>query len=219
MRHPYSESEDTGAPGAGEGEPFLRRWSRRKRGLDEESPDEMGGTDAPAGDPEPEPAPALTDAEMPDLSTIGDESDVSPFFSSGVSDDLRQAALKRLFRGPKFNIRDGLDDYDEDYRNFEALGDIVTTEMQRQQERLEARLRESGAGTEVAETTAEAMEEPAEVPQEMAGPSRGESDALAARGPGGPSGADTTSSGTGKSPAGTGTTDEYTTDGDGDERG
>ncbi|MDZ7750397.1 MAG: DUF3306 domain-containing protein [Gammaproteobacteria bacterium] len=159
MRHPQ---DDSGVAHDGtEGQPFLRRWSRRKRGLEQEPEpvEETAGADAapPAG----EPAPVLTDAEMPDLSTIDDHSDLSPFFSSGVSEDLRQAALKRLFRGPKFNIRDGLDDYDEDYRNFEALGDIVTTEMRRQQERLEARLREAEARAEVV----------AEAPEDTAGPS------------------------------------------------
>lgn len=171
MRHPRDEGEDSGVPGAGEGEPFLRRWSRRKRGLDQEPAGEVVETD-PAP-PEAEPAPVLTDAEMPDLSTIGDESDVSPFFSPGVSDDLRQAALKRLFRGSKFNIRDGLDDYDEDYRNFEALGDIVTTEMQRQQERLEARLREAEARAETGGGAGdETREEAAGASQDTAGPVR-----------------------------------------------
>lgn len=207
MRHPHDEGEDASVPGAGEGEPFLRRWSRRKRGLDEDPAGEMVETEPPP--PQPEPAPALTDAEMPELSTIGDESDVSPFFSPGVSDDLRQAALKRLFRGPKFNIRDGLDDYDEDYRNFEALGDIVTTEMQRQQERLEARLQEAEARAEtVAEAGDEAREEAAGAPRDMAGSSPVESPSSAPPDPGDLAGT-----------RGTDTTHEDATDGDGHERG
>ncbi|NIQ95758.1 MAG: hypothetical protein GWN87_17280, partial [Desulfuromonadales bacterium] len=41
-----------------------------------------------------------------------------------------------------FNIRDGLDDYDEDFRTFASLGDIVTADMKHQQELAEARARE-----------------------------------------------------------------------------
>ncbi len=34
-----------------------------------------------------------------------------------------------------FNIRDGLDDYDEDFTFFEPLGDTITADMRHQMER------------------------------------------------------------------------------------
>jgi hypothetical protein len=37
--------------------------------------------------------------------------------------------LRKLFHSPKFNVRDGLDDYDLDFTNPEPLGDIITAEM------------------------------------------------------------------------------------------
>ena len=48
-------------------------------------------------------------------------------------------ALRKLFQTAKFNVRDGLDDYDEDFRDFAALGDILTVDMKHQQELAEAR--------------------------------------------------------------------------------
>jgi len=43
-------------------------------------------------------------------------------------------ALRKLFHLPAFNVRDGLDDYDEDFRTFQALGNIVTAHERHQQE-------------------------------------------------------------------------------------
>jgi hypothetical protein len=152
-RDPRSDERPVRSAEAGPGEEsFLGRWSRLKR--HDEPAVRAEPPPAPVRAVEPEPAQApreLTDEDMPDLGTIGEGSDVSPFFSPRVSEELRQAALKRLFRSPRFNIRDGLDDYDEDFRSFHALGDIVTAEMRLQRERAEARLRrelaESGEST------------------------------------------------------------------------
>jgi hypothetical protein len=80
---------------------------------------------------EPE-QPVLTDADMPPIEALNSESDFSMFMSSGVTDKLRNLALKQLFKAPLFNIRDGLDEYDEDYTFFEKLGDIVTCDMKHQ---------------------------------------------------------------------------------------
>lgn len=83
---------------------------------------------------EAEPAPILTDRDMPDLDTLDEDSDYSMFMNPGVSDALRKLALKKMFHAPLFNIRDGLDEYDEDFTSFEALGDIVTCDMKHQLE-------------------------------------------------------------------------------------
>lgn len=77
-----------------------------------------------------EPAPALlTDADMPDIETLTSSSDISVFLGKGVSAALRKAALRHVFRQPEYNLRDGLDDYDDDYTTFEPLGDTVTSDM------------------------------------------------------------------------------------------
>ncbi len=82
--------------------------------------------------------PVLTDADMPPLETLDEKSDYSGFFSAGVSEELRKLALRKLFHTPTFNIRDGLDDYDDDYTQFAALGDIITSDMKHQM-KVEAR--------------------------------------------------------------------------------
>jgi hypothetical protein len=74
----------------------------------------------------------LTDEDMPALETLNQDSDFSGFMSSGVSDELRNLALRKLFQAPSFNLRDGLDEYDEDYTSFEKLGDLVTCDMKHQ---------------------------------------------------------------------------------------
>ena len=71
----------------------------------------------------------LTDADMPPVESLTAESDVSAFFNKGVSAALRKAALRFVFQQPKFNVRDGLNDYDGDYTVFEPLGDIITSDM------------------------------------------------------------------------------------------
>lgn len=71
----------------------------------------------------------LTDADMPAIESLTADSNVSAFFNKGVSTALRKAALRYVFQLPKFNVRDGLNDYDGDYTVFEPLGDIVTSDM------------------------------------------------------------------------------------------
>lgn len=82
--------------------------------------------------------PVLSDEDMPPIESLNEDSDYSGFMSSGVSDELRNLALRKLFKAPQFNIRDGLDEYDEDFTSFEKLGDILTCDMKHQLE-LEAK--------------------------------------------------------------------------------
>ena len=134
-----------------EQEGFLTRWSRRKtlsrQGKELPEPaDDAGGeqqdaSPAPQGpavvpedlsaDPGAEEAGATEEAapELPPLESLDEDSDYSAFLGDGVPADLKQKALHKLFHSPKFNIRDGLDDYDLDFSNPEPLGDIVTAEM------------------------------------------------------------------------------------------
>jgi hypothetical protein len=101
--------------------------------------------------------PVLTDADMPSVETLNSESDFSMFMSSGVTDKLRNLALKQLFKAPLFNIRDGLDEYDEDYTFFEKLGDTVTCDMKHQME-MEALKKEEKQAEEAAALEADDAE-------------------------------------------------------------
>jgi hypothetical protein len=97
---------------------------------------------------------------MPPLDSLDKDSDFSVFMSPGVSDQLRNLALRKLFHLPAFNVTDGLNDYDEDYTRFAGLGNVVTQEMQRMLKReLEAEVvpeAEPVAKTEVPDEPADA---------------------------------------------------------------
>ena len=135
-------------------ESVLSRWSRRKLEADQLAPaiedsvpqDAAAGLALPAAEElDAVEKPVLTDADMPDVESLNEDSDFSGFMSSGVSDELRNLALRKLFKAPVFNIRDGLDEYDEDYTYFEKLGDIITCDMKHQIEMQEQKLREAQA--------------------------------------------------------------------------
>ena len=124
---------------------FIGRWSRRKRDAAVDTPapvieepvvkpdhpiQTQETSDAASdGSVESQLPPVLTDADMPDIETLNADSDFSPFFSEGVTKELRNLALKKLFFSGKFSARDGLDDYDDDFTKFEPLGDTVTSDM------------------------------------------------------------------------------------------
>jgi hypothetical protein len=94
-------------------EAFLERWSRLKQ----EAKDQPPGEKAPDGALDPkEPAPAL-----PPVEELTIESDFRGFFHPKVDEDVRRAALKRLFSDPHFNVMDGLDVYIDDYSKTEPI--------------------------------------------------------------------------------------------------
>ena len=120
-------------------EGFLSRWSKRKTEAAQSEPD-VDVAEVTDETPSEESAePLLTDEDMPDIETINGDSDVSGFLSPGVSDALRKKALRKMFLSAAFNVRDGLDEYDDDFTSFEKLGDIVTADMKHQMEMEEAR--------------------------------------------------------------------------------
>lgn len=155
----------------------LRRWSRRKHaaqertaGSEERTPAAGAGqgadaaTNPEASEPADEPtagaAAEATDADLPAVESLTPDSDYSPFMSPQVSDSLRQTALRKLFGLAQFNVRDGLDDYDEDYTQFRSLGDTVTADMRYHAERRAARAHEEQ------QATAPAADEPVAAPAE-----------------------------------------------------
>jgi hypothetical protein len=132
-------------------EGFLSRWSRRKieisgeRDINEiDMPGESQQQDQEisVSDSKPESwgeQKDLTDDDMPEIDGLTSDSDVSMFMSPGVSDELRRLALRKLFSRACFNIRDGLDDYDDDFTSFAALGNLITCDMKHQMEVAEER--------------------------------------------------------------------------------
>ncbi len=109
--------------------------SEASSGAVDESSVESASTEAEEADSVDE--VLLSDEDMPSIESLTANSDVSPFFNKGVSKALRQAALKHVFSLPVYNIRDGLNDYDEDFTTFEPLGDTITCDMKFHAERKE----------------------------------------------------------------------------------
>lgn len=68
----------------------------------------------------PEQAEAVRD--LPPVETLNKDSDFTPFFNSNVPDYLKRHAFKALWASSSFfNFRDGLDDYDENFRFIDKL--------------------------------------------------------------------------------------------------
>ena len=121
---------------------FLSRWSRRKAtARTGEAPPEpspaappaavpaavaaQAAVEAPAAPEPPSPAPTLDDvAELP-----GDAADFSRFVARDVQPDVRNAALKKLFADPHFNVMDGLDIYIDDYGKPDPLPASMLRQM------------------------------------------------------------------------------------------
>ena len=161
-RHP-PRPEDTNAE-----EGFVSRWSRRKgQAKPDQSPPAQEQVQPDTNDDLSEQEPVKRDEDMPPVDSIDDNSDVSDFFSPGVSESLRKAALRKFFHSPAFNIVDGLDDYDDDFTNFKALGDIVTADMrhrmevekEREREKAESQLVDEGQEEPVESIAADELDE------------------------------------------------------------
>jgi hypothetical protein len=122
---------------------FLSRWSRRKvdvregRPLDEPKPvlEAASGKPAPMAaqltvpesaasqEATPVPSPTLVDAQQ-----LTPESDFKGFMARGVAPEVKNAAMKKLFADPHFNVMDRMDVYIDDY----GLPDPLPMAMLRQ---------------------------------------------------------------------------------------
>ncbi|KJA11838.1 hypothetical protein RP29_04050 [Acidovorax temperans] len=126
---------------------FLGRWSRRKQEVREGKPVQdpappMPQAPVPAGVNAPAPlatqpaaAPVPPEPAAPPLPTLQDaqslsiDSDFKPFASRAVAPEVRNAAMKKLFTDPHFNVMDGLDIYIDDYTQPDPLPAAMLKEM------------------------------------------------------------------------------------------
>ncbi len=120
---------------SGADEPFLARWSKRKAQVreaavtvdpvpldaevaevapptvvDAPSRPDVGETASPPAEGDRIALPTMHDVEFLDAT-----SDFSRFVGSGVDSGVSNAAMKKLFADPRFNVMDGLDTYIDDY--------------------------------------------------------------------------------------------------------
>ncbi|MCP5265962.1 MAG: DUF3306 domain-containing protein [Burkholderiaceae bacterium] len=113
------------------------------------SPSDAPSAPSPETDEPPTDASNPIDASLPPLESLDANSDYAQFMQPGVSDEIQRLALRRLFRLPGLVVRDGLDDYDEDFTEFEPLGDIVTADMRHRMALERERLAQADAHDEV----------------------------------------------------------------------
>jgi len=126
---------------------FVSRWSRRKtlarQGAlpPEPAPPELAPPSSPAAaapsaapqeanssappPPQATPAAPATEAKPPptlaDVAQLTRDSDFRRFVAPDVEPSVKNAALKKLFGDPRFNVMDGLDVYIDDYSRPDPL--------------------------------------------------------------------------------------------------
>jgi hypothetical protein len=173
---------------------FLGRWSRRKAGLEPEGLDrsapELKSKVTPSPVPhdkqaiESTPAPAEEEVLPPTLEEAEAidrfAPDFSAFMQPNVDPAVQQAAMKKLFSDPHFNIMDRLDIYIDDY----SIPDPIPMEMLKRMVQSESlglfRKFEDGPGGKILaeseeekvlepESTAAAEPDPAEIADASAG--------------------------------------------------
>ena len=121
---------------------FLGRWARRKNDVLLGKPLTEPDVPAPLADAVPVVPPIYGDApalaqdvkpdpvlSLDDVKLLTKDSDFKPFMAHNVGPDVRNAAMKKLFEDPHFNIMDGLDIYIDDYSISEPIPESMLRQM------------------------------------------------------------------------------------------
>ena len=161
---------------SGPGEGGIARWSRRKRAARKET----AGMARERAEERVDAPPAVTEdardggekaasGGVPPIEELDGDSDYRPFLAPDVAPELARAALRKLWRSdPLFAIRDGLDDYDDDFKAAASLVDMVKPEMPAEGDDHGGAHESAKAGGAAQESEAESL---------GAGEGRGDSDA------------------------------------------
>ena len=159
---------------------FLSRWSRKKiaarkgEAVEPAKASPQAKPVAQRAEPAPDAAPAQVPVALPPIDSLTIDSDFSPFLQPGVDPALKQEALKKLVRDPRFNVMDGLDVYIDDYSKpdpmpEEWLGKL--NQMKHLGHYLEPEEAEAGIAKGDAQELAKAAEEPSVPPDPVPGDS------------------------------------------------
>ena len=119
---------------------FLSRWARRKtdvlegRALDEPSqPAVKVAAPVTATPVVHAPAPEVAHAQpaptLADVQQLTPDSDFTGFMAEGVATDVKNAAMKKLFADPHFNVMDRMDIYIDDYTQADPLPMAMLRQM------------------------------------------------------------------------------------------
>lgn len=115
---------------------FLSRWSKRKLEESQNTHEDAEQSDVTNTEADTTPSAdgiaaeeSLT-AEVSETAANVDEQkpeemSIANLLVSEASESVKKAALRKLFLSEEFNVRDGLDDYDDDYSNLKSLSEGV----------------------------------------------------------------------------------------------
>lgn len=99
--------------------PLKERQAERQADALQPAPGRIERASVPPADPSAQADPPPLTLE--DVQALTKESDFAPFVSRQVAPDVKNAALKKLFSDPHYNVMDRLDTYIDDYSNMEPL--------------------------------------------------------------------------------------------------
>ena len=169
---------------------FLGRWSKRKLDVKQGKEVEPEPVVEVAAAPPPQPSPEGAGSEpsqpppptLEDVQALTAESDLNRFVTADVPADVKNAAMKKLFADPRYNVMDGLDVYIDDYSKpdpipYSMLRGLASAKflgLFDAEEKEEAAAREAAAAAEgprdvadnpTAQTVAQSAEAPPAVPE------------------------------------------------------
>lgn len=170
---------------------FLGRWSKRKLDVKEGKEVEAEPLPQPEAQPAP-PAPPVVEAQAPptaveepppltleDVKALTSESDFTRFAAPDVAPDVKNAAMKKLFADPRYNVMDGMDVYIDDYSKPDPIPYAMLRKLASakflglfdQEEKEEAEAAEAArrardvADNPTGQTVAQSETDPPEVPE------------------------------------------------------
>ena len=111
---PVAEPAAPTGPVASSGLPGTSEPMPRSHAVPQEL--DPGAAEAKSSETPAEPLPSLDDARA-----LTPTSDFQPFMRPGVTADVRNVAMKKLFTDPHFNVMDGLDIYIGDYNTPDPM--------------------------------------------------------------------------------------------------
>ncbi len=126
-------------------EGFLGRWSKRKLDVKEGRPVETPPLVATPPEPlstvpvvaevpavalEQDPAaPESPPLTLDDVKALTPESDFTRFVAPDVTPEVKNAAMKKLFADPHYNVMDGLDVYVDDYSKPDPMPEGMLAQL------------------------------------------------------------------------------------------
>jgi hypothetical protein len=126
--------DDPNPKNASAGRFSLRRWAQRKLDVARAEAAAVAPAATPANPPATtataRPVPqAVEQPVLPPIESLTIDSDFTLFMQPNVDAAVRRAALKQLFRDPRFNVMDGLDTYIDDYTKADPIPEDMLKQL------------------------------------------------------------------------------------------